>query len=742
MSADASVLQVALPVPLPRLFDYRAPAGLAASPALVGCRVRVPFGPRELVGVVAGVGGEDGDGPELREALALLDPEPLLRGELLDSLRWLARYVHAPLGDVLATALPAALRRGEPLPDTRAWALRLTEAGATALPGLRPGSRPRQLAELMHDGVREARMLEESVLDASMDDWRTAARSLAKRGLAERIAVLASRLAPAPQPGPEPNAEQAAAIEAIHAADGFAALLLDGVTGSGKTEVYLHAIADCLARGRQALVLVPEIGLTPQLLSRFRARLGVPVHATHSGLNDGERARTWAAALRGEARVVVGTRSAVFTPLPEAGLVVVDEEHDGSYKQQDGIRYHARDFALVRGKALGVPVLLGSATPSLESLHNARAGRYAHLRLARRAGDARPPRVRVLDVRKRPLDAGLSNDLLDAAGKALDAGGQVLVFKNRRGYAPVLLCHDCGWSAQCKRCDAPMTVHAGGRRLQCHHCGARRPVPLACPDCASLALQPQGIGTERIEELLAQRFGDVPVLRIDRGSTRRRGALEKHFDKLGAEAGVLVGTQMLAKGHDLPNLTQVCVVGIDEGLFSADFRAGEKLAQLLIQVAGRAGRADRPGEVLLQTHHPDHPLLQTLVHGGYHAFADAELAQREAAGFPPFAHLALLRAEAKHVDAPMQFLRAAKELLLPFAASCSKEEAASGLELHGPLPAPMPRRAGMHRAQLLVSAAQRRGLHGALDAVVPALHALPEARKVRWSLDVDPVDLY
>lgn len=514
------------------------------------------------------------------------------------------------------------------------------------------------------------------------------------------------------------------------------------MTGSGKTEVYLHAIADCLARGRQALVLVPEIGLTPQLLSRFRARLGVPVHATHSGLNDGERARTWAAALRGEARVVVGTRSAVFTPLPEAGLVVVDEEHDGSYKQQDGIRYHARDFALVRGKALGVPVLLGSATPSLESLHNARAGRYAHLRLSRRAGDAKPPRVRVLDVRKRPLDAGLSMDLLDAAGKALDAGGQVLVFKNRRGYAPVLLCHDCGWSAQCKRCDAPMTVHAGGRRLQCHHCGARRPVPLACPDCASLALQPQGIGTERIEELLARRFDHVPVLRIDRGSTRRQGALEKHFDSLGAGAGVLVGTQMLAKGHDLPNLTLVCVVGIDEGLFSADFRAGEKLAQLLVQVSGRAGRADKPGEVLLQTHHPGHPLLQTLVAGGYHAFAGEELMQREAAGFPPFAHLALLRAEAKHVDLPMQFLRAAKELLLPHAAAGSKEQAAAALELHGPLPAPMPRRAGMHRAQLLVSAPHRRTLHGALDAVVPALHALPEARKARWSLDVDPVDLY
>lgn len=771
MSADASVLQVALPVPLPRLFDYRAPAGLAAAPDLVGCRVRVPFGPRELVGVVAGVGTAAGDTPALREALACLDDAPLLHGELFDSLRWLARYTHAPLGEVLATALPAALRRGEPLPDTHAWAWRLTEAGATALPGLRGGSRPRRLAELLHEAARD-----EDALAGLMDDWRGAARSLARRGLVERIAIPASRLAPTPQPGPEPNAEQAAAIETIHAADGFAALLLDGVTGSGKTEVYLQAIADCLARGRQALVLVPEIGLTPQLLSRFRARLGVPVHATHSGLNDGERARTWAAALRGEARVVVGTRSAVFTPLPEAGLIVIDEEHDGSYKQQDGIRYHARDFALVRGKALGVPVLLGSATPSLESLHNARANRYAHLRLTRRAGDAKPPRVRVLDVRKRPLDAGLSNDLLDAAGKALDAGGQVLVFKNRRGYAPVLLCHDCGWSAQCKRCDAPMTVHAGGRRLQCHHCGARQSVPLACPDCASLALQPQGIGTERIEELLAKRFDGMPVLRIDRGSTRRQGALEKHFDKLGAGAGVLVGTQMLAKGHDLPNLTLVCVVGIDEGLFSADFRAGEKLAQLLVQVSGRAGRADKPGEVLLQTHHPEHPLLQTLVAGGYHAFADGELMQREAAGFPPFAHLALLRAEAKHVDAPMQFLRAAKELLLPFAGqgrqqqqqqerippsppfskggatlkgratskggATSKEGGTADLELHGPLPAPMPRRAGMHRAQLLVSATQRRTLHGALDAVVPSLHALPEARKARWSLDVDPVDLY
>jgi primosomal protein N' (replication factor Y) len=734
----ASAYQVVLPLPLPQAFDYLPAGGASATDDAIGCRVRVPFGSRELVGIVAGI-APAAAGAELRALLGQLDPEPLFHGELLHSLRWLARYVHAPLGEVLATALPAALRRGEPLPDTHAWAWQLTEAGQTAMPGLRAGQ-PRGLAERLA-AAGDGHVLDEDRLDLEAGSgWRTAARALERRGLAERIAIPASALAPAPTAiAPVANAEQQLAIDAVREAaqTGFAPLLLDGVTGSGKTEVYLQAIADCLARNRQALVLVPEIGLTPQMLARFRARLGVPVHALHSGLNDNERSRVWTAAWRGEARVVVGTRSAVFTPLPDAGLIVVDEEHDGSYKQLDGIRYHARDFALVRGKALGVPVLLGSATPSLESLHNARAGRYAHLRLHRRAGSARAPTVRVLDVRKRPLQAGLSPELLEAIARALAAGGQVLVFKNRRGYAPVLLCHDCGWSAQCRRCSTPthgsaMTVHAGGRRLQCHHCGARQPVPQACPDCGGLALQPQGNGTERIEEFLAERFADVPVLRVDRGSTRGRDALESLLAQLGTRPGILIGTQMLAKGHDLPNLTLVAVVGIDEGLFSADFRASEKLAQQLIQVAGRAGRADRAGEVWLQTHHPGHPLLQTLIEGGYHAFAEAELLQREAAGFPPFAHLALLRAEAVHADAPLAFLQAAKSLL----------DGDGALDILGPLPAPMPRRAGLQRAQLLLSSSSRAALHGALDAAVPALHALPQARKVRWSLDVDPVDLY
>jgi len=727
-ASPAIAWRVALPLPLPKLFDYLPADGALPAAGDVGRRVRVAFGPRSLVGVVTAVGPAESDG--LRSAEPL-DPLPLLRGELLDSLHWLARYQHAPLGEVLATALPAALRRGEPLPETRTWGWQLTEAGRTALPGLRAG-KPQRLAMQLDAGPRD-----EDALDDLAPGWRAAARALERRALAERIAMPASSTGPA-RPGPLPNDEQQAAMDAVEPAGGFAACLLDGVTGSGKTEVYLHAIAACLARGRQALVLVPEIGLTPQLLARFRARLGVPVHALHSGLNDNERARTWTAAWRGEARVVVGTRSAVFTPLPEAGLIVVDEEHDASYKQQDGLRYHARDFALVRGRALGVPVLLGSATPSLESLANAAEGRYRHLRLHRRAGEAQPPSVRVVDVRKRRLDAGLSPELLDTVRAALDAGGQVLVFKNRRGYAPVLLCHDCGWSAQCRRCDSAskgmaMTVHANGRRLQCHHCGARQPAPRACPDCGGLALQPQGVGTERLEEALLARFGDVPVLRIDRGSTRRRDALESMLGTLGDAPGILVGTQLLAKGHDLPNLTLVAVAGIDEGLFSADFRASEKLAQLLVQVAGRAGRAARRGEVLLQTHHPEHPLLQTLVRGGYHAFAEAELVQREAAGFPPFAHLALLRAEAKHAEPTAAFLQAA---------AAGFADAGVAVDVHGPLPAPMPRRAGYQRAQLLLSSPQRRALHTALDAVVPLLHAMPEARKVRWSLDVDPVDLY
>ncbi len=728
------VLRVVLPLPLPRRFDYLPPEGGNPDSALVGCRIRVPFGSRELVGFIDGVGKPDADAPELRHALAVLDHEPLLDGELLATLRWAAGYYHAPLGEVVATALPAPMRRGDPLPETCVYGWTLTEAGHKGLAGLRKRSGTRRLADRIASAI-----VDEDVLELDFDGWRNAARALFKRGYAERLALSHGGQGTPATAGHTLNPAQRIAAEAVIAArDRFVPFLLEGVTGSGKTEVYLEAIADCIARGKQVLVLVPEIGLTPQTLRRFRARLGVTVHALHSGLADGQRARAWTAMARGEGRVLVGTRSAIFTPLQDAGLIIVDEEHDASYKQHDGVRYHARDLALVRAKALGVPVLLGSATPSLESLQHAIGGRYQHLSLRERAGDARPPSVRVIDVRKRVLDGGLSKEMTDAIGAVLERGEQALVFKNRRGYAPVLICYDCGWNARCTRCaassaDMAMTVHGRGRTLVCHHCGARRAVPHACPDCASLDLQPQGAGTERIEETLARHFPDVPLLRVDRETTRHRDALEKHLATLGEHAGILVGTQMLAKGHDLPNMTLVCVVGVDEGLHSADFRAPEKLAQLLIQVAGRGGRASKPGAVLLQTHHPGHPLLATLLSGGYPVFAALELAQREAAGFPPYGYLALLRAEAPN-DAAVQ------EFLIEARAAFATDTTA--VAIHGPIPAPMPRRAGRARAQLHLSARQRPALQVALGAWMPRLYALGSARKVRWSLDVDPIDLY
>ncbi len=663
------IARIALDVPLDDAFDFRIAEGQQVA---LGNLVVVPFGRARKVGVVVGLAADSAVPAErLRSIESVVADVPPLGAAELELFDFCARYYLRPLGEVLAAALPPRLRQ------VNRRALAASESASADFP---------QLVETV--------------------------------GLTSE--------------------QEAALAAALAKKDGFHPILLQGVTGSGKTEVYLEAIADCLARGKQALVLVPEIGLTPQTLRRFRAQLCVPVHALHSGLADGERARVWTAMARGEARVLVGTRSAIFTPLPEAGLIVVDEEHDASYKQQDGVRYHARDLALVRGKALGVPVVLGSATPSLESLHHAIGGRYTHLTLRQRAGDARPPSVRVIDVRKRVLDGGLSQDMLDAIAATLARGEQALVFKNRRGYAPVLICYDCGWNARCKRCSTSskgwaMTVHARGGRLICHHCGARQSAPQACPDCASLALLPQGAGTERIEDTLATHFPDAPLLRVDRETTRHRDALEKHLATLGAHAGILVGTQMLAKGHDLPNLTLVCVVGVDEGLHSVDFRAPEKLVQLLIQVAGRGGRASKPGTVLLQTHHPGHPLLTTLLGGGYPAFAALELAQRETSGFPPYGYLALLRAEAPNDAVVQEFLFEAKSAFAAIATTAF---------IHGPLPAPMPRRAGKARAQLHLSAAQRPALQAALNAWMPQLHALKSARKVRWSLDVDPVDLY
>ena len=722
-----SVLRIALPVPLPTLFDYLPPTAGEAAP---GSRVLVPFGRGKAVGVVVETDVSTTIGStRLKRALRVLDEAPLLDPELMQTLAWAADYWLGAPGEAYANALPLLLREDKPLPETREAIWQLTIAGRSALDaGSRRGGSLALLQALSSGPLSAAE------LDVSLADWRPAARRLIEAALIER-----DELAPAATANPMTNApalhaEQEAAVDAIADSFGrFQPFLLDGITGSGKTEVYLALIQRTLAEGKQALLLVPEIGLAPQTVRRLRERLGVPIEVLHSNLAEGERARAWLRMRSGDAKVVLGTRSAVFTPLPQAGLIIVDEEHDGSYKQQEGFRYHARDLALVRARALNVPVVLGSATPSLESLANVEAGRYQALHLRSRPSAAHPPQVQIVDMRAQRLEHGLSPALLHAVGETVTRGEQVLVFRNRRGYAPVLFCHGCGWHAECPRCEHPLTLHAAWRRLVCHHCDQQSPVPTACPVCGSTELKPQGQGTERLEEALIAHFPQIPVLRIDRETTRRRDAFEQLLDNLQADApAILVGTQMLAKGHDLPNLTLVAIVGVDEGLLSVDFRAGERLAQLVVQVAGRAGRARKPGRVVLQTHHPDHPLLRSLLAQGYAAAAKELLAERRQTGLPPFGHQVLLRCEA-HERATVDAFLSEANAALP---------ATDTLQIAGPMPAPMPLRAGRQRGQLLIESTSRKHLHAAMRPWSLQLAQLPSARKVRWSLDVDPIDLY
>lgn len=721
------IVRVAIPVPLAQSFDYLPPQDFPDRPIAPGTRVLVPFAGRERVGIALGTDPQSSIARDrLKPITTVLDEAPLVSGELLETLLWLSRYYHHPLGEVLEAALPVGLRSARPIPPMGEAALALVD-GTTA--DVRPGSASAALLTLLAGGPMTLRRL-----DAALPKWRSAAAHLRRRGLLIPVRVQEREL-PRVRVAPPPlTPEQRVAIDGIAASfDSFATFLLEGITGSGKTEVYLGLAEQVLARDRQVLLLVPEIGLTPQLLRRVRERLMAPVHVLHSGLADGERTRAWLAAASGDPCVVLGTRSAIFTPLPRAGLIVVDEEHDGSYKQQDGLRYSARDAALVRGKALGVPVVLGSATPALESIANVESGRYRRLHLSSRPAAAREPSFHCIDLRGKPLREGLAPELIEAVRACVARGEQALLFRNRRGYAPVLACHACGWHADCARCDKPLTWHRGAARLRCHHCGSEQRIPAQCPSCENAVLAPLGFGTERIEQTLTALFPQVPVIRVDRETTRPRGALEDLLGQLQPDRpAILVGTQMLAKGHDLPNLTLAALIGVDAGLFSVDFRAGERLAQLLVQVAGRAGRARKPGSVWLQTHHPDHPLLRGVLHHGYMHVAQSLLAERKAASLPPFAHLALLRAEAKTWAPVAAFLEHAHSLAV----------APAAVSLLGPLPAPMPRRAALLRGQLLLSSEQRRDLHDVLRRLLPPLRAAPLARRVRWSLDVDPLDLY
>ena len=732
-TSKPGILQVAINAPLSRLFDYLPPESTNGC-LQPGARVSVPFGRQNQTGIIIQL-AEKSDLPRerLKRATATLDESPLLAADELWLIRFASDYYHHPIGEVVAAALPAALRKGQALSDYVQQIALGSAAADVDLTVLRKRA-PKQ-AEVLE--ALSAEPLGPEELDERVDGWRRTRKRLLENNWIQ-INSIKQQAGPAAivtmAAGPELNADQATAVAALRAGSGFRVSLLDGVTGSGKTEVYLRLMADVLQAGKQVLIVVPEIGLTPQLVSRLAARLGHEPAVLHSGLTDTARLTAWRQARTGKARVILGTRSAIFVPLSAPGLIIVDEEHDNSLKQQEGFRYSARDLAIARGKRLDIPVILGTATPSLETLKHCNDGTYEHLLLPARAAAVAPPLMRLIDLNIHGTDDGISEAAITAIKQNIDAGGQVLVFLNRRGFAPTLICGGCGHIAECDRCDARMTVHAAANELRCHHCGACRRMDVECSECGS-RYRALGHGTERLEDSMLKRFPDLAIARVDSDSTRLKGTMDEALSRATTgETRILIGTQMLSKGHHFPNLTLVVVVNADQGLFSTDFRASEKLAQSLVQVAGRAGREKRQGEVLIQTAFPANPFWGELFRGGYESVARSALEERGRTAWPPYSRLAMLRASAHERNDAQRFLEQARAML--------EQVAGPDMRLLGPVSAPMERRAGRYRAQLLLQSVNRQALHALLHQLRHHLETSKSSRKVRWSIDVDPIELF
>ena len=732
------IVRVAVPSPLRRLFDYLVPAEMVtdAPPSALqpGCRVRVTFGRREVTGLIIECADTSTFALEkLKPVTQLIDVEPLLPASLFRLFIWASRYYQHPIGDALFSTLPTLLRKGALPPEQGQKCWQLSTFGK----GLGPDSlkqAPKQRAvidKLLAEGV-----VSDEQLVALFS--RAVLKPLEEKLLIESSIQCIPEVALAQllrQDNLTLYPSQKQALEAIDHHH-FNCSLLDGVTGSGKTEIYLQSIEKILRYERQALVLIPEISLTPQTEKRFRDRFHVPIVTLHSGLTDKQRLNAWMQARSGQAKIILGTRSAIFTPLKAPGLIILDEEHDPSYKQQEGFRYSARDLAVIRAQQEHIPIILGSATPSLESLNNCHAGRYQHLVLSTRAGNAVQPDWQVIDLKTERSNAGIAATTLMAIDQTLKNNHQVLVFLNRRGFAPAMLCHQCGWTAECQHCDSRLTVHRARSRLICHHCDFQQRVPQQCPSCRSRELIAAGEGTERSEAFLQQYFPDTTVLRVDRDSTRKKGAMQEVFNTADSgESCILVGTQMLAKGHHFENVTLVAVLDADSGLFSPDFRSHERMGQLLTQVAGRSGRGIARGRVIVQTHQPDHPLLALLISQGYGHFARQLLPQRELSQLPPFRHMSVIRAESHRPDEADAFLRLARKIAEKL------QVPTPALNYLGPLPALMEKRAGRFRYVLRIDADQRPALQVLLSAVAVELENHKDSRRVRWSIDVDPQEL-
>ena len=727
-----NIVRVALAVPLPRFFDYLYPPDLTP---IVGGRVLVPFGSQKRVGIVVDLPASSDIAKEkLKPIIDVLDAESLFNSTTWDWLAWSANYYRAALGDVLFQALPVKLRNGESAVKNDRTFWRITELGKQALESgelkrakkqiealnllltqdLEKGNN--EISSAIWSALKGKDYVEEIIVPTEQKSWQQALGDNPLVNLDNRLTL---------------NKQQALAFSQLLFQEGFNVWLLEGVTGSGKTEIYLQYIEEVLKKGKQVLVLVPEIGLTPQTVRRFQARFNVEIDVLHSNLNDTQRLNVWARARTGQSAIVIGTRSALFTQFSDLGLIILDEEHDGSFKQQDGWRYHARDLGIVLAQKLNIPILLGSATPSLESVNNVQSGKYHHLVLSKRAGNSTALRQFVIDLKHQRIQNGLSEPLLQRMQEHLEKGNQVLLFLNRRGFAPVLLCHECGWIDECHHCEKPYTYHQHQRVLRCHHCGAQKTVPMQCGHCGSTHLVTTGLGTEQLEETLKARFPQYNIARIDRDSTARKGKLEGYLEDIQqGKSQILIGTQMLAKGHHFPNVTLVALVNVDNALFSLDFRAEERLAQLYVQVAGRSGRAEKQGEVVLQTHYPDHPLLTTLLEKGYQAFAEETLKLRHNMGLPPFSFQALFKAQCRHSEEA--------ENALSQLASFFYEQKIEGLQVLGPIPAPFSKKAGQYRWQLLLQHTSRKQLQAALSRYSPELI---KSSQVRLILDVDPLDL-
>jgi primosomal protein N' (replication factor Y) len=670
------ILRVAISTPVRKLFDYLPPLENETPPE-IGARILIPFRTKKKIGIIIEITDQtDCPVEKLKRAHIILDTKSLFPKTLLQLIHWASQYYQTSLGDVFEAALPGRLRK-------------------TSFLHLKPKKNKKALEKKLLP-IPKITPTEEIILN----DW------------------------------------QKKSVDAIkHSIGKFETFLLEGVTGSGKTQVYSEIIAHILNLGQQALILVPEIGLTPQLLARFQKQFNVPIACLNSSLTEKQRLEAWESARTGTAPIVIGTRSAAFVPLKTLGVLICDEEHDASFKQQEGFRYHARDLIIMRGALEQCPVILGSATPSMETLNNIHQGRFQHLKLPARAGNAVLPTLQVLDIRHKKLKEGLSAELIQTMQAHLDNKGQVLLFLNRRGFAPILMCFDCGWVSNCKNCDARLTLHARSKKLQCHHCEMSILIYTHCPACQSKNIKPVGVGTERLETTLTTLFPTRSIVRIDRDTTSKKGVKVETLDQIHkGETDILIGTQMIAKGHHFPNVTLVAILDIDHALFSTDFRSLEKMGQLVTQVAGRAGRAERLGHVLLQTCHPEHPVLKTLLNEGYSHFANLLLTERRLTHLPPYSYQALIRAEGHKLEYAVNFLNAIKSEIA--------KERDSNFKILGPVSAPMERRLGKYRVQLLLQANKRSLLQKCLNYLVPKIEIYPLANKIRWSLDIDPIDMY